>query len=85
MIVGFGVPSSINGFDETLGCEFLYLSRVHSIEDQALRFRHVAQKEETPGNAYRLIFIGPSGCVHVSMRVHWSLLISVVITPQMNC
>ena len=79
--VGFGVPSSINGSDETPGCKSLHLSRVHLIKDGALKFCHIVREEEMPRKGYRLIFIGCSGCVHVSRGVHQSLLISTIITP----
>ena len=45
MAVIFGSSSSINGSNETLGCESLPLSQVRSIEDGALRFFHVAREE----------------------------------------
>ena len=54
-------------------CESLCLSRVCSIKDGALRFYHILHKEEMPRNACHLIFIGCSGCVHVSMGVHQAL------------
>ena len=76
--------SLINGSDEMLGCELLPLSRVHSIEDRALRFWHFACEEEMPYNACHLIFIGCFECVHVSTRVHRAPLISTIITSQMN-
>ena len=44
--VGFGSSCSINGSDETLGCESLWLSRVRSIKDRALRFDHIGHEEE---------------------------------------
>ena len=76
--------SLINGSDETLWCESLSLSRVHLIEDGALKFFHVAHEEETPRNACHLIFLGHSECVHVSTGVHRALLISDAITTQMK-
>ena len=85
MAIGFGISSSINGYDEFLGCKSLHLICVCSIKDGVLRFCHIAREEETLRNAYRLIFIGSSRCVHVSTEVHRSLLISAVLTPQMNC
>ena len=76
--------SSINGSDEMFGCKLLPLSHVCLFKDGALRFRQVECEEETLHNACRFIFIGRSGCIHVSMGVHWALLISIVIAPQMN-
>ena len=46
--VRFGVSSSINGYDEMLGCKSLWLICVHSIEDELMRFCHVTREEETP-------------------------------------
>ena len=76
--------SSINGMNKILGCKSLPLSRVCSIEDRALRFFQIVIEEETSCNAFRLIFIECFGCVHVSMGVHRVLLISTIITPEMN-
>ena len=55
MAVIFGCSSSINGSNETLGCESLPLSRVRSIEDGALRLFHVAREEELSCNRVRSI------------------------------
>ena len=55
--IGFGSSSSINGSDETLGCESLSLSRVCLIEDGALKFFHVTREEEASLNVHLLIFI----------------------------
>ena len=46
MDVRFGSSSSINGSNETLGCELLPLSRVRSVNDGELRFFHVVREEE---------------------------------------
>ena len=54
--VGFVISPSINGFDEILGCESLRISRVRLIEDEPLRFRHIA-REVVPKNICRLILI----------------------------
>ena len=66
------------------GCESLCLSCVRLIEDGALRFCHVAHEEETPRNTCHLISIRRFRCVHVSTEVHRSILISTVITRQIN-
>ena len=76
--------SSINGSDEILRCQLSPLSCVRSIEDGALRFRHVAREEEVSHNACRLIFIECSRYSHMSAGVHQAHLISSVITPQIN-
>ena len=55
--VGFRSSSSINGSDETLGCESLSLSRFCSIEDGALKIFHVTREEEASLNVHLLIFI----------------------------
>ena len=44
--IRFGVPSSINNFDEMLGCESLHLIHVYSIKDGTLRFRHIVREEK---------------------------------------
>ena len=44
--VRFGVSSLINGSDEALGCESLRLTCVHSMEDEPLKWCHVAREEE---------------------------------------
>ena len=82
--IGLRISSSINGYDETLGCKSLCLSCVCLIEDGALRFCHVAREEEALRNDCCLIFIGRSGYVHVYMGVHRLFLSSAIITPQMN-
>ena len=79
MAIRFGVSFSIKGFDEMRGCELLRLSHVHSMKDEALKFCHVTHKEETSCDAYRLIFMGRSRCVHVSMEVYQPLLILAII------
>ena len=43
--IGFDILSSINSFDEMLGCEWLHLSYFHSIKDGALRFCYVMREE----------------------------------------
>ena len=50
LAVGPGSSSSINGSDETLGCESLPLSHIRSMEDEALKFVHVAREEEASCN-----------------------------------
>ena len=67
-IVRSTVSSSINGSHEALGCEWLPLNWVCLIEDEVLRFRHVAREEETSRKACRLIFIKRSGCVNMCPR-----------------
>ena len=57
VIVGFAISSLINGSDEMLGCESLWLSRVRSIEDKSERFPHVTSEEVTPENARHMILI----------------------------
>ena len=55
MIVGFGSSSSINDSNEMLGCEFLSLSHIRSIEDRVPRFCHVTREEEALRDLIRLI------------------------------
>ena len=51
--IGFGSSSSVNGSNETFGCELLPLSHDHLIEDGALRFYHVAREEEASHDCVR--------------------------------
>ena len=53
--VRFGYSSSINGSDETLGCESLPLSRVCPIKGGALKFCHIACEEEASRDFVHLI------------------------------
>ena len=82
--VGFGSISSINGSDEMPGCVSLPLSHVHSIKDGMLRFYHITREEEVSHDWVRLLGNGCLGCCQAYIEVHWSCLISVVITLQMN-
>ena len=84
MAVGFDVSSSITGSNEMLGFKSLHISHVNSMKDRALKFHQIAHEEEMLHNVRHLIFIRCYGCIHVSTGVHWSALISIVITPQMN-
>ena len=45
VVVGFRSSSSINGSDETLGCESLPLSNVCLIKDGTLRFHHISHEQ----------------------------------------
>ena len=74
--VRFGPSSSINDSDETLGCELLPLSRVHSIEDGELKFCHVACEGacEEGANHVRPIVIRRLRCRHASIEIHWAHL-----------
>ena len=80
MAIRFGSSSSINSSYETLGCEFLPLSRVNSIEDGALRFYHVASEEKASRDCVRLIVNRRMRCRHASIEVHRVQLISAVRT-----
>ena len=84
MVVGFGSSSSINGSDETLGCESLSLGRIHSIEDEALKFFHAVGEEELSRDRVRSIGNRRPRCRHTSFEVHWAYLISAIITLQIN-
>ena len=55
VVIGFGSSSSTNGSNEKLGFESLQLSRVLSIEDGTLRFRHVSREKEVSRDLVRLI------------------------------
>ena len=57
-------------------------SRVLLIEDGVLKFFHVVNEEETSCDSCHLIFIERFGCVHVSMGVHWVLLILVILIDE---
>ena len=83
MAVRFGSSSSINRFDETLGCESLPLSCVHSIKDGAHRFRHVMREGESLRDRVCLIGNRRLRCRHMSIEVHQVYLISVV-TLEIN-
>ena len=72
--------SSINGSDERLGLESLPLICVCLIKDGVFIFRHVVGEEEASGNTCRLIFIGCSRFVHISMGVYQMLFILAIIT-----
>ena len=82
--VGFDSLSSINFSYETLGCESLPLSSVHSIGDKVLRFFHVACKEESSRNRVHLIGNRRLRYGHASIEVHQVYLISTVITLQIH-
>ena len=84
MAIGFGSSSSINGLDETLECESLTLSYVHSIEDEALKFCHIVHEEEALRNRVRPIVNQRLRCRHTSTKVHRVYLILANITLQMN-
>ena len=45
--IGFSIKSSTNGSDEMHICKSLHLTRVYRIEDERLRFLHVAREEVT--------------------------------------
>ena len=83
MVVRFGSSSSINHLDETLGCESLPLSCVHSIKDGAHRFHHVVCDRESLRDRVFLIGNRRLRCRHMSIEVHQVYLISVV-TLEIN-
>ena len=68
--VGFGSSSSINGSNEMLGCESLSLSRVRSIKDGALIFRHVIREEKASRDLVGPMVDGCLRCRHSSTEVH---------------
>ena len=78
--VGFGSSSSINGSHETHGCESFSLSRVHLIEEGALRFCHIEHEEEASRDRVRPIVNRRRRCRHASTDVHQVHLISAVKT-----
>ena len=84
MAVRVGSLSSINHLDETLGCKSLTLSRIHSIEDVAFRFGHVAHDEEASHDRVCSIVNQRLRCRHASIEFHRAHLISTVISLQMN-
>ena len=55
MAVGFCSSYSINGLDETLGCELLPLSYALFIKDGALKFYHGPCEEEASRDLVCLI------------------------------
>ena len=82
MTLGFSSSSSIKGSNEMLGFELLPLSRVRSIEDGALRFCHVARKEEASHNHVSPIINRHLRCHHASMEVYRAHLISTCISSD---
>ena len=84
MTFGFSASSSVKGLDEILGFESLPLSQVHSIEDGALTFYHVAREEEVSHDRVRPIINRCLRCRHTSIKVYRVHFISAVITLQMN-
>ena len=79
MSVEFVSSSSINGLDETFGCELLPLSCVRSIEDRALRFWHVAHEEDQSRDHALMILNRRLRCRHTSIEVYSMHLISAVL------
>ena len=84
MAIGFGYSSSMNSSNEMLGCKSLSLSCVRSIEDEALKFCHIAREEEASRDRVSMIRNQRLRCHHASIKVHQAYLISTVITIQMN-
>ena len=84
MVIVFGSSSSINGSDETIGCELLPLSCVHSIKDGALTFCHVAREAEAWRDRDYSIVNRRLKYRHSSIEVHRAHLISAIITLQIN-
>ena len=82
--IGFGFSSSINSSDGKLGCELLPLSQFHLIEDEALRFYHVAREEEVLRDRVRPIENHRLRCRHTSIEVHHMYLTLAVISLKMN-
>ena len=70
VVIGFGSSSSINVSDETLGCELLPLSSVHSIEDGALRFCNIAREEKVSRDCVCSIKNKLLRYHHASIEVH---------------
>ena len=82
--IGFSSSSSINGLEETLGCESLPLSRIRSIKDEVLRFYQVVREEAGSRDLVRSIVNQCLRCCHASIEVYREYLISAIITIQMN-
>ena len=68
--IRFSSSSSIKGLDEMLRCESSALSPFCLIEDEALKFHHVTDEEETSCNTCRSIFFEHLRCNHVSTGVY---------------